>query len=317
MTLDYDPIALNEALAIGRSVLVRGHLAASLAPPPGMFLIRIRCDVDAPLDAIESAVRAALRVSGDGRAGKNERQNGVESLTRAVNRLSSRSHGGVVLALEGLSSVDASSLDVLSLLMTSPGAVRVRVVFAFDRQSLDGAAAALHRDLSRVGAVDVTVDPRAVARQRELSQALRALSADELLTLRAAAVLGDGVLVDAVAAVRELSLVRVLEQFQRARDLGVPLVDDGSGHIKLTDELGVRLIEGVLPSLVVAWRRRFNERFGAPSALMLRHTIAPAGELQTVVTEGVSDRAVMEESEPVVRRDAPGSRRRRRRSPEE
>lgn len=314
MTLDYDPQALCEALASGRSAVVRGRLAGALATPQGMVIVRARCDVAAPLDAVESALTAALRVTGDGRKRVAPPATGIESLVRAMNRLAGRFPGGVALVLEGLAAVDEAALEALALVLTSPGAVRLAVVCAFERPRLDGAAESLYRALTRAGTVDVTVEATGVPAgfgARE-SQALAALTTEELLTLRAATVVGDSFVVDAVAAVRELSTVRALEHLQRARDLGLPLHDAGEGRLSLPADFAARVRDAVLPSLAAAWRKHLRERFGAPQPLMVRH--ADAAPVERVMASFTPDPDAPL-TEPVVRREAPSSRRRRR-SPE-
>ncbi len=151
-----------------------------------------------------------------------------------------------------------------------------------------------------------TVEPRARGlrdRTDDLAPTV-ALSPGALLALRAFAVADDGVTVDQVAAALGLETVRVLERVQQAADAGVPIVDDGDGHVRLPDSLRAGLRGSVLPSLMTAWRARF-------AAADPRHAVsAPegaAGAMDTPRTSMVTvatPRATLED-DPHVNRELP------------
>jgi hypothetical protein len=89
------------------------------------------------------------------------------------------------------------------------------------------------------------------------------LDPDALLTLRAAAVAGDGFSIADLAAVREISPARALEHLQRAVDLGVAFEDVGDGTLRWPPGLAATLRVGLLPSLARTWHQRLAGRAGA------------------------------------------------------
>ncbi len=85
------------------------------------------------------------------------------------------------------------------------------------------------------------------------------------MTLRAAAIAGPRFDVDTVAALRELSPLRVLEHLQRAADLSLPLSDLGEGRFLLGEALADSLRAELTPSLARAWHQLLGARLAPPT----------------------------------------------------
>lgn len=89
--------------------------------------------------------------------------------------------------------------------------------------------------------------------------------------LRAAAVIGEAVDVELLAALIESTPLAVLEALQDAADHGVAIDDDGASHLHLDRELIATLRESTLPSLRRVWHRRL-------ATLLTPQPTAPAPE---------------------------------------
>jgi hypothetical protein len=94
---------------------------------------------------------------------------------------------------------------------------------------------------------------------------LHALGPEGRMTLRAAAIAGPRFDVDTVAALRELSPLRVLEHLQRAADLSLPLSDLGEGRFLLGEALADSLRAELTPSLARAWHQLLGARLAPPT----------------------------------------------------
>lgn len=321
----HDALAMQRALTAGRSVLVRGELPVALPMPPGWAALRVRCEAGgralAPLR--EAAARAlqwigeehAIDSIGMMRVGEGARP---EALARAINRLAARTPSGCALLLEQVNQADHETLALLRRWLSMPGSLRMPVVVGFTAEPpLSVEAQALCDTAREFGAVEVAAtgapaEPAGGADERGWGAALQALGPDELMTLRAAAVLGARFEAADLAAVRELGMLRTLEILQRARDLGAPLQDDGHEALSMPEGL-LRALRGtVLPSLARLWQQRAMARRGAPvmavsPAVAARPSAAPSAS--RVVVSPLSSAPVVPES--AVRREPPQSRRRR------
>lgn len=125
---------------------------------------------------------------------------------------------------------------------------------------------------------------------------LTALGPEGRMTLRAAAIVGPRFDVDTVAALRELSPLRVLEHLQRAADLSLPLSDLGEGRFLLGEALAASLRAELTPSLARAWHQLLGARLAPPP---VAHTVF-AGPAAPAAPETPPEA-------PAVDRDAPAS----------
>jgi tetratricopeptide (TPR) repeat protein len=96
--------------------------------------------------------------------------------------------------------------------------------------------------------------------------ALRDLSPEVVLSLRAAAMSGEAFDVDDIVALRELSPLRALEHLQIAREAGFPLDDTGDATLRMPANVAETLRAGVLPSLARRWHLTLAARSARPAA---------------------------------------------------
>jgi hypothetical protein len=322
----HDALAMQRALVDGHSVLVRGELPAVLPIPPGWAALRVRCEPGArPFAPLRDAATRALQWIGEEHAidsvGMMRVGDGArpEALARAINRLAARTPTGCALLFDQVDHADHDTLVLLRRWLSMPGSLRMPVVLAFSEGALSGEAQALRDTARELGAVEVqarSAPPQTPAGAAEAAlgdwgAALQALGPDELMTLRAAAVLGARFEAADLAALRELPMVKTLELLQRARDLGAPLEDDGHEGLAIPEGLVRALRATVLPSLARHWQQRATARRSSPvmavsPAVPARAQGAPP---ERVVLTPTTEAAVAPES--AVRREAPQSRRRR------
>jgi hypothetical protein len=321
----HDALAMQRALVDGHSVLVRGELPAVLPIPPGWAALRVRCEPGAkPFTPLREAATRALQWIGEEHAidsiGMMRVGDGAkpEALARAINRLAARTPTGCALLFDQVDHADHETLALLRRWLSMPGSLRMPVVLAFSDGPLSGEAQALRDTARELGAVEVlaTSPPQAgattaAAAVGDWGATLHALGPDELMTLRAAAVLGARFEAADLAALRELPMVKTLELLQRARDLGAPLEDDGHEGLAMPEGLVRALRATVLPSLARHWQQRATARRSSPvmavsPAVAARAQGAPP---ERVVLTPTTEAAVAPES--AVRREAPQSRRRR------
>jgi hypothetical protein len=321
----HDALSMQRALAEGRSVLMRGEVPMALPVPPGWAVLRVRCEEGArPFAPLREAATRALQWIGEEHAidsiGVMRVGDGAkpEALARAINRLAARTPTGCALLLEQVDRADAETLGLLRRWLSMAGSLRMPVVLGFIDSPLVGEAKALFDTARELGAVEVAVadsgapaSPAAQVDEAHVAAVLRAMGPDELMTLRAAAVLGPRFEAGEVAAVREVGVVHALESLQRARDLGAPVDDDGREGLTLPEPLVRALRQSVLPSLARLWQQRAAARRSPPvmavsPAASARASAAPPPR---VVLTPSADASVAPES--AVRREAPQSRRRR------
>lgn len=317
-----DAHAMLRALTEGHPVLVRGELPAVLPIPPGWTALRVRCEDGAKaLSPLREAAARALQWIGEEHAidsiGLMRVGDGAkpEALARAINRLAAKTPSGCALLFDQVNHADHETLALLRRWLSMPGSLRMPVVLGFSGDPLSGEAQALLDTARELGAVEVVAAlPAALpaaADEAQWGAALQALGPEELMTLRAAAVLGPRFEAGDLAAVRELGLTRTLEQLQRARDLGAPVEDDGHEALSMPEGLVRALRATVLPSLARHWQQRAAARRSSPVMAAAPAITArpPAAPPTRVVLSAPSDASVAPES--AVRREAPQSRRRR------
>jgi len=317
----HNALAMQRALSEGHPVLVKGELPAVLPIPPGWAALRVRCEAGSrSLGPLREAATRALQWIGEEhaidsigvmRVGEGARP---EALARAINRLAAKTPAGCALLLDDVNRADHDTLALLRRWLSMPGSLRMPVVLGFNDEERSPEAQALFDTARELGAVEVTASASAVASPVETEDwgaSLRALGPDELMTVRAAAVLGARCDVNELSAVRELSVVRTLELLQRARDLGAPLHDDGHDGVTMPDGLMRALRGSVMPSLARAWQQRAASRRSPGASVsppMVARAVAGSPGERVLVTESAGG-AVSPES--AVRRDAPQSRRKR------
>lgn len=310
---------MQRALAEGHPVLVLGDLPAVLPIPPGWSALRVRCEAGArPLAPLREAAARALQWMGEDHAldavGVARGSAKAEALARALNRLAAKNPAGCALLLDDVNRADQETLALLRRWLSLPGSLRMPVVLGFTDEVRTPEAQALFDTARELGAVEVSAveEPAPAAPQEDWGASLQRLGPEELMTVRAAAVLGARCDVHELAAVREQSVVHTLEVLQRARDLGAPIDDDGRDGVTLPEGL-MRLLRGsVLPSLARAWQQRAAARRGGAGAsappMMTARAVAGSPGARVVLNEA-ADGAVAPES--AVRREAPQSRRKR------
>ena len=329
----FDAHAMQRALTDGHPVLVRGELPMVLPIPPGWAALRVRCEPGGkPFAPLREAAARALQWIGEEHAidsiGMMRVGDGArpEALARAINRLAAKTPSGCALLFDQVNHADDETLALLRRWLSMPGSLRMPVVLAFSEEPLSGEAQALCATARELGAVEIVATaalPRAAtaatvaaaataAEEANWGPVLQALGPDELMTLRAAAVLGARFDVGDLAAVRELGMIKALELLQRARDLGAPLDDDGHETLTMPDGLMRALRGTVLPSLARLWQQRATARRSSPvmavSPAVPTRAHLPMPVPRMVVAAAAEGGAAPESA---VRREAPQSRRRR------
>lgn len=277
--------ALSEAIRDRRHVIVRARLPADLRLPRGVVGLRARCDGDGrPLGPLRDIAVRALTLLGEERAaialreqasGRRRRamfepeEAAVGAIVRAFNALAARARGPAAIILDEVGAADDATLDVLTQLVSAPGALRLSLVLACGDPPSAPLRALIEETLAH-GGVDATAlferaAPMAPADEGAWRQALRGLPPEAILTLRAAATAGESFDVEAVAALRELPVLRVLEHLQFARELGFALDDTGEGRMRMPASVAATLRETVLPSLARRWHLDLAARHARPS----------------------------------------------------
>ncbi|MFO0629909.1 MAG: hypothetical protein U0325_30355 [Polyangiales bacterium] len=289
-TVDDD--LLRDAILQRRHALVRARLPAELSLPPGVVGLRARCDGDRrPLGPLRDVALKALRLLGDDRGAEalrarlaGDRRRGVEpvvgALLHALNSLAAQARGPAVLVLDEVGAADDATLDVLTRVVSTPGVLRTSLLLAFGGDPTLPACRALAAAALEHGAVDVTApfersSSMVPSDEGAWRAALRELSPEVLLTLRAAAMSGEAFDVDDIVALRELSPLRALEHLQLAREAGFPLDDTGDATLRLPAGVAETLRAGVLPSLARRWHLTLAARNARPATPTPVPTVAP------------------------------------------
>lgn len=277
--------ALTEAIRTRRHVIVRARLPADLRLPRGFVGLRARCDGDGrPLGPLRDVAVRALTLLGEDRAAASLREqtsgrrrralfepeeSPVVAIVRALNALASRARGPAAIILDEVGAADDATLDVLTQLVSMPGVLRLSLVLACGEPPRP-AVRALMQAVLEGGGVDATTpferdEAPMSTEDGAWRQAMRHLPPEAILTLRAAATAGESFDVDAVAALREIPALRVLEHLQVAREMGFALDDTGEGRIRMPANVAATLRQSVLPSLARRWHLDLAARHARPS----------------------------------------------------
>lgn len=304
-----------ERIRGGRHTAVLGSLPADLPAGCGFYAVRVSCAgtlpalgplrqaraqieelLGGPLPILDQAAERVWTGLRRRLLGEVPEVLPGSALVESLNRLRG-TEGRWAVVLEDVESADEDTLNLLREMVTRPNWLKVPLLLAFGRREPLGHAGALITALTAAegdggliqidGAEDATI-----ARREPPPQSLRGLPAEIMTVLRAGALIGSGFEADLIAALLNLTPLRVLELLQAAADLGVPLEDDGDERFNLTDDLSQGLRASTLPSLAIAWHRRLAdllsqepprpaEEPGPPEApIDLEHThpgVSPSG----------------------------------------
>lgn len=274
---------LAERIRNGRSTVVVGEMPPL---PQGIVALRIGCDpigTRGVLDRARASIEAALEYGSTRELSRERRELSAHrrllaeregwrrsdvAFVEACNLLAARSGGRIVLVLDGIEDADAETHRALARILREPGRLRLPLVLltrAAPRGSFLEVVEAMDDRKTEHRAV-VTSAPESVPASEEPAPASsesppkgEGLPEDVLRVLRAAAVVGATFDVANVARLLDVSADVVLEQLQRARDLGIPVVDRGNGRFVLPEALAGELRESMLPSLRDRWHARLGE----------------------------------------------------------
>lgn len=189
------------------------------------------------------------------------------------------------LILDRVDAIDPRSLQALERILRRPGWLRPALVLGFAGEPEARFARLIEQATALDGALLTALPPApVVVLPGELPPASRRI-------LRAAAVIGEAVEVDLLAALVECSPLAALEALQDAADAGVHLDDDGAGLLHLDPALIATLREGTLPSLRRIWHRRLAELLGPAPAPEAPAPASPEPDRVELVDELPADLA--------------------------
>lgn len=174
----------------------------------------------------------------------------------ALNRLRAEDTRPLSVVFERAESMDSASLRALRHALERPGLLQAGVVFHFRRRPAEAGGRELLSMLERVhgaGAVVVGAELPESARPPPVQVEL---PAEVRRVLRAAALIGPSFETSLVAALIGQSELDVLYALQTAKDLGVPLTDEGGGRMQMTEGVAEAERRELLPSLSSAWHKR-------------------------------------------------------------
>jgi hypothetical protein len=317
-----------DALIEGRAIATSEALPRDLSLPRGLIALRVRCGAEGrPLGPWRALAARAAELLGeptarDDASGRDwslrQRMLGrvpggdrAGEILRRLARLAAAAPRGLALVFDDVDRADEPSRLLLARLLERPGALPVGLALAFSDARSPEARALSTRVAAAFGEAAVLADVSPATATATATAAPEDLAArvdpEVLLTLRAAAVVGDTFAVDDVSALRDTSVVRVLEHLQRARDLGVAFEDPGDGTLRWSSELASAIRAQVLPSLARAWHRRLAGRAVAPSPAVLAPKVdRPAPDAPApVVDPPASAASAAEPVEEPVRRAPP------------
>jgi len=283
---------LLERIRAGRSTIVVGEMPPL---PEGVAALRVACDEPGTAGPLERARRAiadvlerSATVRRDDRARAALRKllhdeawrAAPQSFLEACNMLAAKAPGRIALVLDGIDHADGEThralaeifhhpavlaLPLVLVCHDEPGGTFREVVAALGegdaaRSARQGASAPVAP--GRAGAVVEAESPETPRLQPRPRQS-PPLPDDVLRALRGAALIGPRFEAEVLARLLEVPLDHVLECLQRARDVGVPVVDRGDGKFVLPEELTRELVDSVLPSLRKRWQERLGELYAA------------------------------------------------------
>ncbi|MBS2018860.1 MAG: tetratricopeptide repeat protein [Deltaproteobacteria bacterium] len=252
--------------------------------PPGIVGLRVACDVPGTLGVLEraratiegvldgdAATRWLQRERGASRAhrrllaGDDARRGAAAAFVEACNQLAARAAGRIVLVLDGIDEADEDTHAALAAILRDRKRLRLPLLLVTHGDpegSMLEILDALQEEaesptVARAEPAPVAGDPPARLDDAPMP--------DELLrVLRAGATVGAQFDARVVARLLEAPIEEVLEHLQRARDLGIPVVDRGGGRFVLPEALAADLVESTLPSLRDRWHARLGELLGGP-----------------------------------------------------
>lgn len=275
---------LEARIRTGRSTVVIGGMPDL---PAGVVALRVACGHTGTLgvfDRARATIEGALEHGSPARG--LERERGALSAHRrllagdepwrradvafveACNLLAARSNGRIVLVLDGIDAADEETHRTLAAILRDRGRLRLPLLLVTHRdpkgsmleiiealQSDSDASTLAHPSTAETASADGTPPS---------SRPERPLPEDLLRILRAAAIVGATFEAAVVGRLIDAPLDEVLEQLQRARDLGIPVTDRGAGRFVLPEALAHELVESTLPSLRDRWHAKLGEILGAP-----------------------------------------------------
>lgn len=257
--------------------------AATPPPPPDRAVIRIACDRHRqPLGAWLAAGAHARHLLGLPPRGAHDawafaepaELDPIGDVVADLNRL--HTQRPFTLVFDRIDTADGITLDTLARVVHRASWLRAPLIVS--------ASAALPR---LEGLLNMMAAHGGRIVSAEPSPAPPVLPADlawpSRRTLRAAAVMGESVDVAVLATLLDTSELDVLEALQAAADAGVPLEDEGDGHLWLHPDLAATLRADTLPSLARHWHRRLAELLSpAPAADTPSEAPAPHAPVELV-----------------------------------
>lgn len=312
-----DPLSvLVDRIRAGRSTVVIGGAPAL---PEGIEVVTVSCDqpgTRGPLERARSTIEAMLdrearrRTDGDGALLRRRRplmsreawHRADVAFVDACNRLAARSPGQVALVFDGVDAADAETHRLLASILRDHGRLRLPLVLVSHAEPKGSFVDVVHalREGSSAPAGEppaptaVPWPARAASPARSQSAGSHVSGTGEALpdsvlrTLRAGAVVGSTFDASLVAWLLERPVEDVIEDLQRAHDLGVPIADRRDDHFALPEELAKALVASVLPSLRLRWHARLGEHLAGdgaaarpPPATIVHDPLRAAGQLES------------------------------------
>ncbi len=277
-------------------------------PPADTQVLRVSCEVaPAALRPLLEARRLTEAILGESRPGKAKPRartlfgDTQERATEAVivdlwNRLARQKGSRWVMVFDAVERADPATLAALAQIVRRAEWLELPLLLVFHEEPREAAAELLAAVRARDGAAVVQGEAAAVAEAPAIDW--RGLPPKVLRTLRAGALVGPGFEVKIVAELLGVEPVRVLEQLQRAIDLGIPLEDRGEGRFSLPAAALSALSGSIMPSLAQAWHRQLGRLLGARAAKEAATPPPPppaaAARLARLVSEGPDDARVFD-----------------------
>lgn len=259
---------MNVAHAITQRIREGKHTVVVGTPPAlddDLAVVRVRCD--GPTSTHAALERATLRIDamlGTPSDATSERerlaayrrvlagtpfQPADVRFVDACNRLEARAPGRAALVLEGFDAADEETTAALLRILREPGWLELPIVVAMEAEPRRELMPLLDAIGARGGSVRAPEAPPGDGRPSERAT----LPMETLRVLRAASVVGSTFEPRLVALLLREDVDAVLEELQRASDLGVPIADTGDGHLSMPSDLARSLAGSVLPSLRARW----------------------------------------------------------------
>ncbi|MEM7152651.1 MAG: tetratricopeptide repeat protein [Myxococcota bacterium] len=184
------------------------------------------------------------------------------TLVGAANRLADQHPQRSALVLEQVDEADEATVQALHEILGREGWLRLPLVLCIGAAPEQGALAEL---LARIDG-DAIVGEAASADDDD-GYEWSGLPAEQLMVMRAAAVIGRSFETELVSRLLGVSEDAVLMRLQQAVDLGAPVTDQGGGQFVMADGSQRALVRRILPSLVERWHRRLGALLAEPPDL--------------------------------------------------